>query len=155
MAADESFTPSRVSRLFSHAVRVDCEAVAPLKTRGLVAVTTSPCSIFRESLEEIFCKGANQLQARSRCPSVSMSSDTRAIEKQREDEAAAELESYCKEFPKSPSALRRPRVMLRGSSWIALLGSTLQDGIAGIGSTVRSALRAFDAQYTSTSPRRR
>lgn len=84
-----------------------------------------------------------------------MSSDTRAIDKQREEEAASEVESYCKEFPKSPSALRRPRVMLRGHTWIALFGSTLQDGIAGIGGTVRAALRAFDAQYTSTARRRR
>lgn len=68
-----------------------------------------------------------------------------------EAEAQREVERYCKEFPKSPSALRHPRVMLRGKSWIALLGSTLQDGIAGIGSTVRAALRAFDSQYARSS----
>ncbi len=78
----------------------------------------------------------------------------REVEEQQQAEAAREMELYCKEFPRSPSALRRPRVMLRGSSCIALLGSTLQDGIAGIGSSVRAALRAFDAQYAST-PRRR
>ncbi|MFL6569904.1 MAG: hypothetical protein ACJ8HQ_11845 [Chthoniobacterales bacterium] len=43
--------------------------------------------------------------------------------------------------------------MLRGKSWIALLGSTLQDGIAGIGGTVRAALRAFDVQYTTAKHR--
>jgi hypothetical protein len=83
-----------------------------------------------------------------------MGGDARSILQQREAEAATEVAKYCKEFPKSPSALRRPRVMLRGSSWIALLGSTLQDGIAGIGGTVRAALRAFDVQYASTSRRR-
>jgi hypothetical protein len=77
------------------------------------------------------------------------------LAKEREAEAASEMERYCKEFPKSPSARRRPRVMLRGSSWIALLGSTLQDGIAGIGTTVRAALRAFDVQYSSASRRGR
>jgi len=43
--------------------------------------------------------------------------------------------------------------MIRGSSCIALLGATLQDGIAGIGASVDAALRAFDLQY-SNSPRR-
>jgi hypothetical protein len=62
---------------------------------------------------------------------------------------------YCKEFPKSPAALRRPRIMLRGSSWIALVGSTLQEGVAGIGYSVHSALRAFDAQWADSSKRRK
>lgn len=68
-------------------------------------------------------------------------------------EAQRELELYCKEFPRSPSAKQRPRLMLRGKSWIALLGSTLQDGIAGIGGTVRAALRAFDVQYSDSKQR--
>ncbi len=65
-------------------------------------------------------------------------------------EAAREMARYCGEFPKSPSALRRPRLMQRGSTWIALVGSTLQDGIAGIGGNVYAALRAFDVQYSNT-----
>ena len=69
---------------------------------------------------------------------------------EREALAAREMERYCKANPKSPSATRRPRLMLRGSSWIALVGSTLQDGIAGIGSSVDSALRAFDVQYANS-----
>lgn len=40
--------------------------------------------------------------------------------------------------------------MVRGRSVIALLGSTLEDGIAGIGSTVAAALRAFDVQYSNS-----
>ena len=65
------------------------------------------------------------------------------------------MAKYCKQFPKSPSAIRRPRLMLRGNSWVALVGSTLQDGIAGIGNTVDGALRAFDVQYSkSPNPRR-
>ena len=64
--------------------------------------------------------------------------------------AIAEMERYCKEHPRSPSAMRRPRVMVRGRNCIALLGSTLEDGIAGIGSTVRAALRAFDVQYSNS-----
>lgn len=70
-------------------------------------------------------------------------------EKQARD-AQAELERYCKEHPRSPSAVRRPRVMIRGRNCVALLGSTLEDGIAGIGSSVRAALRAFDVQYSNS-----
>ena len=65
-------------------------------------------------------------------------------------EAAAELERYCQQHPRSPTAVRRPRLMLRGRSWVALLGYTLQDGVAGIGGTVAAALRAFDIQYANS-----
>lgn len=73
----------------------------------------------------------------------------------RTSEIGEEVARYCKEHPRSPSALRRPRVMVRGSSVIALLGSTLQDGIAGIGATVEAALRAFDVQYGNSLKRMR
>lgn len=72
-----------------------------------------------------------------------------------EAEAQQELQRYCDEHPRSPTAIRRPKVLLRGRSWIALLGYTLEDGVAGIGSTVRDALRSFDVQYqASTKPAR-
>lgn len=67
-----------------------------------------------------------------------------------EREATTELARYCRKHPKSPSAMRRPRLMLRGRSWVALLGYTLQDGVAGIGSTVSAALQAFDVQYANS-----
>ncbi|MDQ6624559.1 MAG: hypothetical protein M3Y69_00240 [Verrucomicrobiota bacterium] len=75
---------------------------------------------------------------------------------EREAEAQRELLRYCEQHPASPTAVRRPRVLLRGRSWIALLGYTLQDGVAGIGGTVGAALRAFDVQYLASikSPRR-
>ena len=82
------------------------------------------------------------------------SKSAKQLELEHAAEAERELERYCQEFPRSPSALRRPRLMLRGRSWIALLGSTLQEGIAGIGNTVRGALRAFDLQYSSSKKRR-
>jgi hypothetical protein len=66
------------------------------------------------------------------------------------DYAAAsveEMEHYCVEHPGSPSAVRRPQLFFRGDLWIALLGPNVAEGIVGIGSTVRAALRAFDAQY--------
>ena len=71
-------------------------------------------------------------------------------EDQGSKQALAEMERYCEEHPRSPSAVRRPRIMLRGRNCVALLGSTLEDGIAGIGSTVRAALRAFDVQYSNS-----
>ncbi len=67
-------------------------------------------------------------------------------EEERRTLALAEMQRYCEEHPNSPSAVRRPKLILRGRSWVALLGYTLQDGTAGIGVTVAAALRAFDAQ---------
>lgn len=58
-----------------------------------------------------------------------------------------EMERYCAEHPRSPAALRRPQLSVRGRTFIALLGVTIEDGIAGFGDNVGAALRAFDAQY--------
>ena len=66
------------------------------------------------------------------------------------DYAAAamdQMEIYRMAHPGSPTAVRRPRLFLRGDLWIALLGPSVEQGIVGIGSTVRAALRAFDVQY--------
>jgi hypothetical protein len=61
--------------------------------------------------------------------------------------AMEQMELYCQAHPGSPSAIRRPRLFVRGELWIALLGPSVEEGIVGIGSTVTAALRAFDAQY--------
>src|SRR5256714_15583000 len=61
--------------------------------------------------------------------------------------AMEQMEIYSLAHPGSPSAVRRPRLFVRGDLWIALLGPTIEEGIIGIGSTVTAALRAFDAQY--------
>lgn len=70
------------------------------------------------------------------------------------ERAAADLDVYCEQHPGSPSALLRPRLFARGHVWIALVGSTVEDGIAGIGETVESALRAFDVRYRNSVRRR-
>jgi hypothetical protein len=57
------------------------------------------------------------------------------------------MELYCIAHPGSPSAVRRPHLSIRGELWIALLGSSAEEGIVGIGPTVEAALSAFDAQY--------
>jgi hypothetical protein len=61
--------------------------------------------------------------------------------------AIEQMELYCEAHPRSPSAVRQPRLFVRGELWIALLGPSVEEGIVGIGSTVTAALRAFDAQY--------
>ena len=61
--------------------------------------------------------------------------------------AMEQMELYCEAHPGSPSAVRRPRLFVRGDLWVALLGPSVEDGIVGIGATVTAALRAFDSQY--------
>jgi hypothetical protein len=61
--------------------------------------------------------------------------------------AMEQMELYCEAHPGSPSAVRRPRLFVRGDLWIALLGPNVEEGIVGIGPTVTAALRAFDSQY--------
>jgi hypothetical protein len=61
--------------------------------------------------------------------------------------AMEQMELYCEAHPGSPSAVRRPKLFVRGELWIALLGPSVEEGIIGIGATVTAALRAFDAQY--------
>jgi hypothetical protein len=61
--------------------------------------------------------------------------------------AAHRAELYYESHPGSPSAVRSPRLSVRSGVWIALLGRSVRDGIAGFGPTIEAALRAFDAQY--------
>src|SRR6266480_3414661 len=57
------------------------------------------------------------------------------------------MELYRAAHPGSPSAVRQPRLFVRGQLWIALLGPSVEEGIVGIGPTIEAALRAFDVQY--------
>lgn len=61
--------------------------------------------------------------------------------------AMERMELYCMAHPGSPTAVRRPRLVVRGQVWIALLGPSIEEGIAGFGNIIEAALRAFDAQY--------
>jgi hypothetical protein len=56
-------------------------------------------------------------------------------------------ELYYMVYPRTPSAVRRPKLLRRAGAWIALLGPSLREGIAGFGVSVEEALRAFDLQY--------
>ena len=59
-------------------------------------------------------------------------------------------ELYYELHPRSPSAVRRPKLCVRSGTWVALLGRNVRDGIAGFGPTVEAALRAFDTQYLNS-----
>jgi hypothetical protein len=62
--------------------------------------------------------------------------------------AMQEMERYCAAYPGSPAAVRRPGLSIRGRTFVALLGPTIEEGIAGFGDSVQAALRAFDKQYS-------
>jgi hypothetical protein len=59
------------------------------------------------------------------------------------------IELYRQAHPRSPSAVRQPQLINKGALWIALLGPSIENGIAGFGPTIEAALRAFDVQYLS------
>jgi hypothetical protein len=61
--------------------------------------------------------------------------------------ATQRAELYYETHPGSPSAVRSPKLFVRSGVWIALLGQSVRDGIAGFGPTIEAALRAFDNQY--------
>ena len=61
--------------------------------------------------------------------------------------ARQRAELYYESHPGSPSAVRLPKLFARSGVWVALLGQSVRDGIAGFGPTIEAALRAFDAQY--------
>jgi len=61
--------------------------------------------------------------------------------------ATERAEVYFMARPGSPSAVRRPRLLFRSGKWIALLGDSVQNGIAGSGKTVEEALGEFDSRY--------
>lgn len=61
--------------------------------------------------------------------------------------ATERMELYCTARPSSPTAARRPRLSIKSGVWVALLGESVQEGIAGFGATLEAALAAFDKQY--------
>ena len=66
--------------------------------------------------------------------------------------AIEQMDIYRAAHPNSPSAMRRPKLFVRSDLWIALLGPNIEEGIVGIGRSISTALRAFDAQYLAGLP---
>lgn len=71
-------------------------------------------------------------------------------------DAKAEVQRYRREHPGSPSARRRPIIVFRGHSVVALLRKRFGDeAIGGVGNTISAAFEAFDAQYRTAMDSRR
>jgi hypothetical protein len=79
----------------------------------------------------------------SRSPGIRCDTETSAA-------ALKEMRRYCETHPGGPAAVRKPQLFLRGTNFVVLLGQNVAEGIVGLGSTVSSALRAFEAQYLRT-----
>ena len=60
------------------------------------------------------------------------------------------MELYRGEHPRSPSAVYQPRIFFKSGTWVALLGENVESGIAGFGSSIEAALRAFDFEYRNS-----
>ena len=76
--------------------------------------------------------------------------DNKLCDNDRTPDAMREFERYCETHSNGPAAVRRPKLLLRGKTYIVLLGNSVANGIVGLGTTVSSALRAFDLQYLKT-----
>ena len=76
--------------------------------------------------------------------------ENKLCDKDRTLDAMREFERYCETHSNGPAAVRRPKLSLRGKTYIVLLGNSVADGIIGLGATVPAALRAFDLQYLKT-----
>ncbi len=61
-----------------------------------------------------------------------------------------EVKMYCAAHPGSPPAVRHPRIVVDHGRYVALLGRSNRVGVIGFGTSVASALHAFDDLYTRT-----
>ena len=77
-------------------------------------------------------------------------SENTVCDKDRSPDEMREFERYCETHSNGPAAVRRPKLSLRGKTYIVLLGNSVADRIVGLGATVSAALRAFDLQYLKT-----
>jgi hypothetical protein len=75
---------------------------------------------------------------------------SRSVGKSGGTNLAGEIERYIELHPGSPAAVRRPQIVKRGPTWVALLGSNFETGIVGLGTTVNAALRSFDSCYLAS-----
>ena len=59
---------------------------------------------------------------------------------------------YYEAHPRGAAAARHPRIFTDHGRFVALLGRSIKNGIFGFGSSVSSALHAFDDLYSRTRP---
>ena len=62
--------------------------------------------------------------------------------------AIKEMQRCCAAHPNAPVSRRHPRLLIRGRTFVVLLGPSIEEGIVGFGDSVQAALRAFDLQYS-------
>jgi hypothetical protein len=55
---------------------------------------------------------------------------------------------YYAAHPRGAAAVRHPKIFSDHGRYVALLGRSIKDGIFGFGSSVSSALHAFDDLYS-------
>ena len=55
---------------------------------------------------------------------------------------------YYAAHPRGPAAARHPRIFADHGRYVALLGHSIKNGIFGFGTSVSSALHAFDDLYS-------
>ena len=66
----------------------------------------------------------------------------------------AEAEKYYAAHPFGPAAQRHPRITIDHGRYIASTARSIKGGVIGFGTSIASALRAFDEIYIRTpSPR--
>ena len=70
-----------------------------------------------------------------------------------EEKIRRDVAKYCAAHPRSPSAVRRPHIFTDHGRYVALLGKSIKDGVFGFGSSVFSALQAFDNLYLQSQVR--
>ena len=62
----------------------------------------------------------------------------------------SEVTRYCAAHPFGAAALRHPRIALDRGRYVAYTGRSIKGGVVGFGTSIGSALRAFDELYART-----
>ena len=58
-----------------------------------------------------------------------------------------DVEKYCSAHPSGAAAVRRPRIVIDHGRYVAYTGRSIKGGIIGFGTSIASALHAFDDLY--------
>ena len=108
----------------------------PIKDLAYTAIGDLPdCTVSEAELASSFTSGQMKPAAR------------KALNNDLDEAVLRVYEEYCAQHPGSPTAVRRPRILVDRGRYVALLGRTVKRGILGFGSSVTAALRAFDDLY--------
>lgn len=73
-----------------------------------------------------------------------------------EASVTTEVKRYCTAHPHGAAAMRHPHVAIDHGRYVAYAGRSIKGGVFGFGTSVGSALHAFDDLYARTAwPRNR